>query len=489
LQAPVQPSVKKYKMRNHLLGIVQLSLFLIVCSYCYSQDSSTLDKAIAFPDKVFTLLDKKTSSINQKLDRQTDRYLDKLQRREDKLRKKLWRKDSTLAKQLFDSVDEKYGELKNLTGNVNKYTAVYSGHLDSLSTALNFLKYNNLTENPALQKTLSQYKELQSKLNGSDQIKKQLLLREQMLKEQFQKLGMVKELKKFRKDVYYYQQQVKEYKEMFEDPNKVEAKLMEIVMKLPQFKEFFANNSMLASLFALPGSNATNTTASLVGLQTRAMVNQSLINRFGNTASVAQQLQQNVQSAQGQLNQLKNKVSSYSNGSYGNTGDEDIPGFKPNTQKTKSFLQRMEYGGNVQSQKARYFFPVTSDIALSLGYKLNEKSVIGVGASYKLGWGNNWNNIKISHQGVGLRSYLDWKIKGSFYFSGGYEQNYRNMISSVDQLQNYSAWQTSGLVGVSKKYSLSKKIKGDMKILWDFMSYQQIPKTQPILFRVGYSFR
>jgi hypothetical protein len=120
---------------------------------------------------------------------------------------------------------------------------------------------------------------------------------------------------------------------------------------------------------------------------------------------------------------------------------------------------------------------------------LNNKSTIGIGAAYRLGWGNDWNDIKLSHQGVGLRSYLDWKIKGSFYFSGGYEQNYRAMIHSIAQLQNYSAWQTSGLIGVSKKYSINKRFKGEMKFLWDFMSYQQVPKAQPILFRLGYSIK
>lgn len=472
--------------RKNLLLIVLCFLGSFVSK---AQDSSKLDKVISFPDKIFSSLDKKTSSIEQKLNKQTDKYLDKLQRRENKLRKKLWKKDSTLAKQLFDGVDEKYEQLKNLNGNVGKYQSVYSGHLDSLSTALNFLKDQNVSDNPQLQKTLAQYTELQQKLNASDQIKKQLQQREQMLKEHFEKLGMVKELKRFRKDVYYYQQQIKEYKQAFEDPNKIEAKLMEVVMKLPQFKDFFAKNSLLGSLFALPGGNATNTTASLAGLQTRAMVNQSLVDRFGSSTAVTQQLQQNVRSAQGQLNQLKNKISSYSNGSYGNTADGDIPDFKPNQQKTKGFLQRLEYGGNIQSQKARYFFPVTSDVALSLGYKLSDKSSIGIGASYKVGWGSNWNNIRLSHQGVGLRSYLDWKIKGSFYFSGGYEQNYRTMINSIGQLRDYSAWQASGLVGLSKKYSISKKMKGEMKILWDFMSYQQVPKSQPVLFRIGYSLK
>lgn len=466
------------------------SLCLIFLSQ--AQDSSRFDKAISFPDKFFGALSRKTSSIEQKLNKQTDRYLNRLQRQENKLRKKLHRKDSTLAEQLFAEADQKYDRLKQLSDSpamlsLSKYQSLYSGHLDSLSTALGFLKDQNITDNPSLQKTLTQYRDLQQRLNASEQIRKQLLDREQILKEQLQKTGLVKELKKFRKQVYYYQAQIKEYKNAFEDPSKLEAKLMEVVMKLPQFRDFFAKNSLLGSLFALPTST-TNSTALVTGLQSRQMINQSLISRFGTSASITQQLQQNMQNAQGQLNQLKGKLSSFTSGNYGN-GDADMPDFKPNGQRTKSFFGRMEYGGDVQSQRARYFFPVTSDLAVSIGYKLNDKSSIGVGASYKIGWGNNWSNIKLTNQGVGLRSYIDWKIKGSFFVSGGYEQNYRSMINSIDQLRNYSAWQSSGLIGLSKKYQVSKKIKGQLKLLWDFLSYDQIPKAQPFVFRVGYNFK
>lgn len=449
---------------------------------------SKIDQAITLPDKLFSGLDKKCFSIEEKLNRQTHRYLTRLQKREHKLKKKLWKSDSTLAKQLFNGVSEKYNQLKTGVSSISTTSSVYSGHLDSITTALNFLSNNNLTNNPALQKSLERYKELQSNFNASEQARKYITQRRELLKGEFERLGKLRELKKFRKDIYYYQQQIKDYKELFEDPNKLEAKLMEIVSKNGLFKDFFQKYSMLGSMFALPGNNS-NTTASLQGLQTRATINQSFIDRFGSGSAVTQQLEKNIQSAQGQLNQLKNKLTSLSNGSYGNTGDDDIPGFKPNNQKTKSFLKRLEYGANMQSQGARYFFPITSDIAVSLGYKINDKSSIGIGAAYKLGWGNNFNNIRITHQGLGLRSYLDWKIKRSFYFSGGYEQNYRSLINSVAQLKDYSAWQTSGLIGVLKKYKISKKIKGEMKLLWDFMSYNQVPRSQPILFRVGYSLK
>ena len=465
-------------------------LFLILCIVSVvgeAQDSSRVDKLISIPDKLFGSLDKRAASFEHKLNKQTDKYLDRLQRQENRLRRKLSKQNPTLAKQLFDNVDEKYEKLKQTSGKTNKYAAVYSGHLDTLSTALGFLKDQNLSSNPALQTSLLHYRDLQQRLNASDQIRQYLVERQQMLKQQFQQLGMIKELNKFRKDVYYYQQQLRGYKQMWEDPSKIEGRLIALVLRVPQFKDFFAKNSMLGSLFALP-SSGNSLTASVSGLQTRQMLNQSLISRFGTAANINQQLSQNVQAGQAQLNTLKAKFASYSSGSYGN-GDADIPGFKPNSQKTKSFFGRLEYGGNVQTQKARYFFPITSDVAVSLGYKLNDRSSLGVGASYKMGWGNNWNNLRISNQGVGLRSYMDWKIKGSFYVSGGYEQNYRNLINSVDQLRDYSAWQSSGLVGLSKKYQVSKKMKGEVRLLWDFLSYQQVPKAQPIVFRVGYSLK
>jgi hypothetical protein len=298
---------------------------------------------------------------------------------------------------------------------------------------------------------------------------------------------MVKQLKGFQKDVYYYSAQIKEYKKLFEDPSKLEQKLVDLVMKTGLFKEFFRKNSQLGSMFAIPG-NGTTSVASLAGLQTRASVGRLITERFGSSASTTQMLRDNVQSAQSQLNQLKNKVSSYACGSKGN-GNTDGADFRPNSQKTKSFLNRLEFGSNIQSQRSRYYFPVTTDIGLSLGYKLNDISIIGIGASYKLGLGRGWEHLAITHQGIGLRSFVNYQVKSNLYISGGYEQNYLSQFKTIDQLRDYTAWQCSGLIGLSKRYKVSKKFRGEMKVLWDFLSYRQVPKGQAILFRVGYSLK
>lgn len=460
------------------------------CLFAQTPDSSRLDKLLSFPDRLFASLGKKAGSAQAKLDRQTDRYLSKMQRREEKLRRRLYRKDTAAAKALFPDVEGQYAKLKTMSGKVGALSSTYSGHLDSLATSLKFLQGKDLTSvSPELQKTLAQYKDLQEKLNASEQIKKQIQRREAQLKEQFGKLGMIKDLKSYQKQAYYYKAQIQEYKQAFEDPSKLEQKLLEVLNKLPQFRDFFRRNSLLGNLFNLPGSGASGNVASLAGLQTRAAVSQSITNRFGSSAQVTDQLRNNLQAAQGQLSSLKNKLLSMGQGSYGSAGEGDLPSFKPNSQKTKSLLQRLEWGANMQSQKARYYFPTTSDIGLSLGYKLNDQSSVGIGLSYKVGWGRNWGNIHITHQGIGLRSYVDYKIKGAFYLSGGYEQNYRSAFKTIDQLKDYSAWQKSGLIGVSKRYQVSKKLKGNMKLLWDFLSYQQVPRTQALLFRIEYSLK
>jgi hypothetical protein len=107
-----------------------------------------------------------------------------------------------------------------------------------------------------------------------------------------------------------------------------------------------------------------------------------------------------------------------------------------------------------------------------------------------VGWGTGWDSIKFTNAGVGLRSFIDWKIKGQLWLTGGYEQNYRTEFNSLNQLKSLSAWQQSGLLGVSKVFKLkSKLIKGTkMQFLWDFLSYSQRPQTQPLLFRIGYNF-
>jgi hypothetical protein len=466
-------------------------IFFFFSSLAFSQ--SKLDSIFSKldPQKFASSIGKKAEKLEEKLISKSMKVLEKLQNQEEKIYHKLLAtKDSLQAKAQLSDIKSKYNTLKDKLKNSAFAGAAkqYIPRLDSLNTSLKFLNESGV--GGKVKDALAKTSALQDKFQQAEEIKKFIKERKEQLKQQLEKLGMVKQLKQINKQVYYYAAQINEYKAILNDPKKVEKKALELLAKTKFFQEFMRKNSMLASLFRMPGDpNDPNYTASLAGLQTRVQVNNLIQQQIASGGPNArQQFQQNLQSAQSQLNQLKDKVLRFGGGS----SDAEMPeGFKPNNQKTKTFLQRLEYGTNIQSQKATSFFPTTTDIGLSVGYKLNDKSIIGIGASYKMGLGRGWNNMRLSHQGVGLRSYADIKLKGSFWISGGYEQNYKSAFSDFNQLKDMNAWQQSGLIGISKVVSLKSKLfkKTSVKLLWDFLSYQQIPRTQAIVFRVGYNLK
>ena len=153
-------------------------------------------------------------------------------------------------------------------------------------------------------------------------------------------------------------------------------------------------------------------------------------------------------------------------------------------------MQRLEYGGNYQFGKSSSLLPATIDIGVNVGYKLNNKSIIGIGLVYKMGFGSI-DRLSISHQGIGFRSYIDWKLKKQFYISGGYEMNHQAGFRNISQLRNYNEWQQSGLIGISKKIALNTKlIKGTkLQVLFDMLYHQHNPVSQPFIFRIGYSIK
>lgn len=470
-----------------------LFLLIIVNDKLSAQDSVQAKQSL-LPSKYLADISAKASGITEKLNKKSAKAIEQMQKLEDKMKSKLAKKDSLLASSVFSNAKEKYKQLQDKIKNPGKLTQ-YIPHLDSVATSLNFLQQNPQLLSQAkemkekLKGAMSKVDDLKSQLQKAEDIKKFLKERKAYLHEQLDKLGFAKQFKQLNKQAYYYAQQVNEYKTMLKDPKKAEQKALELLSKTSLFKDFMQKNSQLASLFRLPGnSNDPLMQVSMAGLQTRAQVNGLIQQQIASGGPNAQQqFSQNIQAAQSQLSELKNKLLKSGAGS----SDAEMPeGFKPNNQKTKSFLKRLEYGTNMQTQKATSFFPVTSDLGLSVGYKPNDKSVIGIGASYKIGFGQNWNNIRISSQGVGLRSYVDYKLKGSFWISGGYEQNYKTAFDQFDQLKDQNAWQQSGLLGLSKVISLKTKMfkKTSLKLLWDFLSYQQIPRTQPVVFRIGYSF-
>ncbi|HVU57929.1 MAG TPA: hypothetical protein VHD83_22865 [Puia sp.] len=475
--------------------IVLLWWVVMLAGACYAQDQPAV-AGPHLPAGFLSRMQSKVASLDDRLTQQTAKYLERMARKEEKLRKKLSKVDSAGAKSLFGGNAQQYAALSQKlaadTGSMHLHlSGEYQAYTDSLQGMLKYLQVHPGSLNPAeLQSSLQQLQALQARLQDADQIKAYVRGRKQQISQYIQQHANLssllgKDYQAWNQEVYYYGQQVRAYKEMLNDPDKLEKQALAVLGKLPAFQSFMQRNSQLAGLFNLPGGNLS-TPPALAGLQTRdqvgAMIGQQVTSAgSGGLASI----QGNIQAAQSRFNSYKDKLLKAGGGN----SDQDAPDFRPNAQKTKTFWRRLEYGANFQTTKNNYF-PTTTDFGLSAGYKLNDRSTIGIGASYKLGWGSGIQHIAFTSQGVGLRSYLDVKIKGSFSATGGYEYNHATPFASVQQLREWSEWTRSGLIGVSKTVSMKSRVfkKTKVQLLWDFLSYEQVPRTQAVLVRVGYDF-
>jgi len=458
---------------------------------------SLLTMSTKLSNQYLETVSKKSEKVSREIDKKTEKYLTKLEKQETKLKNKLCKLDSSAANKIFADSKKRYLELHNRlkdeSGKILNKTAKYMPWLDSANTSLKFLENNPLTAkigsgSVKLKTAINKINTLKSEFKQAANVKDFIRQRKEYLSEQLHNYDLGNELKKYNKTAYYYSQQINDYRQAVSDPEKAEKKALQLLNKLPAFQQFMRKNSMLASLFAAPTDGDEALSQGMQGLQTRASVQGMIQTQLANGGPNAQAMfQQNMQEAQAAITSIKDRIAKMGNGG-GN--DLETPDFKPNVQKTKPFLKRLEYGTNIQSAKSSSYFPTTTDIGLSVGYKLNEKNMVGIGASYKMGWGRDIKHIDISNVGIGFRSFFDMKLKGSFYASGGLEYNYQQPFGNIEQIKYLNDWQQSGLIGISKIVSLKTKYfkKTKLQFLWDVLSYQQVPKAQPFKFRVGYSF-
>jgi hypothetical protein len=284
-----------------------------------------------------------------------------------------------------------------------------------------------------------------------------------------------------------YKQQFSTLRQLANHPHQALSKLVAQVRRQKIFSEFFRKYSAIAQLLPSPSYLDQVVDLGASTLQTRNMVLQNISDRVGNTAGIGRLLQQSSGTFNQQLTQVKQLLDQHSSKAM----PEDFQSARPSIPKTKTFFQKLQLGFNAQNAKDNRLVPATTDFALSLGYELGKKTVIGIGSSYKVGWGEGLRHLSVSSQGISLRSFVDYKLKGIIYGSGGYEYNYQP-IPGVSELPGMSSWNKSGLVGLSV-LSPFKKVKyiaaTKVMVLWDFLAKKQLPQTTPFKVRFGYNLK
>ncbi|SHN44051.1 hypothetical protein [Chitinophaga sp. CF418] len=463
------------------------------------------DSISKLPSKYLTRLSAKSAKMEHILNRQSDKALSRLNKLEQRIKRKLrGRVNPELLSLLSDSsyqgFTEKAFPVKGLAGNP---------YLDSLQCTFRFLgAHQELLSHSKqeLSKAIKGINALGGELERVKEIKAFICNRKRLFQQQLSGYGDIqKYLAKYNKEAYYYSARIREYKSLLNDRSKIESKAQDVLRKLPAYKDFIKRNSALASFFNLP--SATGAASSLEGLQNRSMIEALLQQRLGTSGMASQVMQQQMQTAQSQFNAqaaipgittIRNTISNQMSAArsrmnelrqnYPDLDDAaEMPNFTPSPLKAKRFWQRMEWGGNIQFQKSTYYFPATSDIAVQTAYLFHKNGSVGAGLTYQLGLGTDWAHIRFSHSGMGIRFFLDWRLKSTYFLNGGFELNRLSIKTVNGSPVDWHGWRTAALAGISKKYKINARLKGNIMVLYDFLAPLQVPKTNGLKVRFGYS--
>ena len=201
---------------------------LCICYCLASAQDSTIQQ---LPEKYLSDLRRKSNKFEEQVDKRTDKALARFIKQEQRMKSKLWKSDSLSAKTIFNSSISRMEDLKS--GLTKRLPAGGDAYLDTLTHTLKFLdQYNNVSKKQlaGAEKSVA---DLQGKLQQAEAVKAYIRSRKQELKEQLsQYTGFTKDLQRFNKEAYYYGEQLKEYKSMFQDRKKAEAKAMTMLKKL-----------------------------------------------------------------------------------------------------------------------------------------------------------------------------------------------------------------------------------------------------------------
>lgn len=489
-----------------------ISLLLVGCLFLltttFGHDSSRTKQGrpidiIAVPNVsevpigYINTVDKKIEQYQQRVHTKTLKTLRKLSRWEEKLKGVIQKADASLAEKLFENrltFSEMHRRYVAGEAVYQQKKQHYDAYRDKLTTSLLYIdeEKEKLAKeySEKITKVKAKMEQLNKEVDEVNNIERLIEIRKKELySAALSILKNHKYFKRIHKETWYYKEMLKNYKEIFSDGSKMEMLAKQTLNKIPAFREFTRQNSLLSKIFQVRGESGSANEAdiaSLAGLQTREQIGDLINNAIsGGGENGLAVFKQNMEQAQSRLNSLKTKLQQKTS----STGGGDMADFKPNLQKTRTFRQRLEFGFNVQPGKQHRWLPNGAEFGLSVGYKLNDKSLLGIGLSYKMGIGSI-DKIRFTHEGVGLRSFMDWKLKKQFYVTGGFEMNYLSGFERIRELKAFSNWQQSGLIGISRKIPIKTKFSKGTKIelLYDFLSTSSGNGGQPFKFRIGYNF-
>lgn len=457
-----------------------------LCMISFLSVSAQEENASLYQGKQYLDLNiRSLEKYNLRARKQQDRLLNKLRHKEQRYASRLKRKDSA-AYVRYQQQPLTYDSISKLSKSDNSTTKKRStrrdSNIDSLKKIQGYLQKIPLTEgkeNNAIAGYNDKLNSLDSKSNQSSYINDLISQRTNGLKNiQSGAKGKVSGFTGIEKQVFYAKSKLGVYKQISEDPSIAEEKALEYLQGLEGFDKSLQQNDAL-SQFA--GKNPSSSDLEKMGIQTKQQVTANLQKKFGGDLSGLQQNMggqvkqfqdklQNVKSAKNSLKETKQSANQLRN--------INKPSFKVNQMRGLPFRQRIEKQYNWQTSRATIDGkPAMMQLSAMAGFKHTPKLTYGAGIATSIGLGQNWNNIKFSLQGIGIRTFASWQWQYGIGAYTGYERMFRqtafisNAKETIPALElnthNTKNYTEAVLIGLTKSYRINHKWNGSLQLLYD----------------------
>ncbi len=474
-------------------------------------------------------LDSRTDGLSKYLkrsDKIQQRLLKKLRRKENKVARKLAAKDSTLYRQYlqqrlsYDSI----ARLSQDTSALNRLATKKNSLIDSLKGIQNFIQKQSgklgsataLADKARINTPYTaELNKLQQQLSAGQNIDNLIKQRTSNL-EQLAGGQNISGLQSIQKNVYYAQEKMKAFKKLADDPDEAEEEALEYLQGTEGFSQYLNNNQ---NAFGGLSNNVTAEDLQRIGYQTKSQVNAMLQQKLGNNLSAVQeQMAQQVKDYSEKLSGIADKVNEAKKGitevkqtiNEARQAKDKLkhigrPTFKKNPERGKPFWQRLEVQYNFGTTKASTdeLRPTMLELGAAVAFKHTPRLSYGIGITLSSGLGRNWQNIKLTYEGISTRAFADWKALYGFSLQAGYERIFRpadrpylsdqtnnsndpSKLGTEDNVINkaFGGKQQAAYIGIMKRYRINSKVSGTFLVGYNFL-WQQEGLRSPFLLRFG----
>jgi hypothetical protein len=440
--------------------------------FAFSQEENGI--VVTKGNKYVQLRLSRISTYNNKSTNVQKRLLKRLTRKETRFSLKLKKTDSA-AYTVYKSKPGSFTSLRHIDRAKLKFQNTKVGQIDSLKAVTKFVSdRSSHSVNEILEKRIVTQKDqfLQNEQVGSliDQ-------RLSFLKGiNSAKSENVRGLKGIDKQVFYAKSKMQALKGISEEPSKLEEETLEFLQGENGFDRY---------LDQVDGPNANRLTGKSVdeleqmGYQTKRLLQGELKGKLGGgltsvQESMSSQLKNYTDKAgdfkkiQRDIRQTKQSVIELKNAGK--------PAFKINKMRGMPLSKRIEKQINWQSNRATLNGkPATVQLSAMAGFKQTEKLSYGVGLAPAIGLGQNWKTIKLSFEGLSIRSYCVWQWQYSIGVYGGYERTYKSVALlnqneaklSTYNIHNTENFSDATLIGITKTYRINDRLTGSIQVLYD----------------------